>query len=145
VVYHLQFFCRSGEENGSSALARFLALLTETGDPVLIKRATADYADEVDVCELATDNGSGLPMAGWLILQLSAGVEYIAQSVIHAAPNDECGIWGSDLRAELMLTGSDTDWSLVQRIWSVLITLWSATAWDEMSGFDVNKDAPEPA
>jgi hypothetical protein len=64
VAYYLKFFCRSGEENGSSAMARFLSKLTETGDPVLIKRVTADYADEVDVCELATDNGSGMPTAG---------------------------------------------------------------------------------
>jgi hypothetical protein len=62
--------------------------------------------------------------------------------VIHASPNDEYGIWGSDLRAELILTGNDTDWPLVNRIWSALLTLWSAIAWDEMSGFEVNKDAP---
>jgi hypothetical protein len=142
VAYYLTFLCRSGEENGSSALASFLPKLTETGDPVLIRHATADYADEVGVCELATDNGSGMPAAGWLSLQLSVGVAYNAQSVIHADPDDECGIWGSDLQAELILTGSSTDWSLVKRIWSALITLWSAIAWDEMSGFDANKDAP---
>lgn len=73
------------------------------------------------------------------------GVEYNAESVIRASPNDECGIWGSDLRAELTLTGNDTDWPLVNRIWAVLITLWSAIAWDEMSGFEANNDAPRPA
>lgn len=41
VAYYLTFFCRSGEENGSSALARFLSQLTDTGTPVLIKRLAA--------------------------------------------------------------------------------------------------------
>jgi hypothetical protein len=41
-MYHLTFFCRSGEENGSSALAAFLSKLTERGDPVLIERPAAD-------------------------------------------------------------------------------------------------------
>lgn len=145
VAYYLTFFCRSGQETGSSALASFLSKLAETGDPVLIRRRAADYDDEVDVCELATDNGSGMPSAGWLALQFSVGVEYNAQSVISASPNDECGIWGSDLQAELILTSNNTDWPLVNRIWAVLVALWSAIAWDEMSGFEVNKDAPGPA
>lgn len=134
MAYYLTFFCRSGEGNGSSALASFLSKLTETGDRVLIKRSTFDYVDEVDVCELASDNGSGMPAAGWLVLHLSVGVEYNAQNVISGSPDDEYGIWGSDLLAELILTGDNTDWPLVKRIWSVLVTLWSAIAWDEMSG-----------
>lgn len=145
MAYHLTFFCRSGEENGPAALTAFLSKLTETGDPVLIERHSADYADEVDVCELATDNGSAMPASGWLTLQFSVGIEYNAQSVISASPDDEHGIWGSDLLAELILTGNTTDWPLVNRIWAVLITLWSAIAWDETSGFEANKDAPEPA
>ncbi len=145
VAYHLTFFCRSGQENGPAALASFLSKLTETGDPVLIRRPAADYVDEVDVCELATDNGSGMPAAGWLVLQFSAGVRYNAESVISACPDDEHGIWGSDLLTELTLTGSDTDWPLVNRIWAVLVTLWSALAWDEISGFEINKDTPGPA
>jgi hypothetical protein len=144
VAYYLTFFCRSGEENGSSALARFLSELTEAGAPTLIKRTAFEYVDEVDVCKLATDNGSGAPAAGWVTLEISVGVEYNAQSVIHASPNDERRIWGSDLRAELTLVGNETDWPLVQRIWAVLVTLWSAIAWDEMSGFEVNRDAPAP-
>ena len=142
VAYYLTFFCRSGQESGSSALARFLAKLAETGDPVLIRRSGTDYVDEVDVCELATDDGSGIPAAGWIVLQFSVGVKYNAKSVISASPNDEYGIWGSDLQAELILSGNKTDWPLVKRIWAVLVTLWSAIAWDEMSGFEVNKDAP---
>ena len=144
MAYHLTFFCRCGEENPSSALAAFLAKLTETGDPVLIERPARDYVDEVGVCELATDNGSGMPASGWLLLQFSVGIKYNAQSVIGASPDDEHGIWGSDLVAELILSGT-TDWPLVNRVWAVLITLWSAIAWDEMSGFEANKDAPEPA
>jgi hypothetical protein len=142
VAYSLTFFCRSGQENGSTALASFLAKLTEAGDRVLIRRPAADYADQVDACELATDNGSGMPAAGWLVLQFQVGVRYNADSVIRADPDDERGIWGSDLQAELLLTGSDTDWPLVNRIWALLITLWQAIAWDEMSGFEADKDAP---
>jgi hypothetical protein len=64
VAYSLTFFCRSGQENGSTALASFLAKPTETGDRMLIRRPAADYADQVDACELATGNGSGMPAAG---------------------------------------------------------------------------------
>jgi hypothetical protein len=143
MAYQLTFFCRSGQENGPSALAAFLAKLTETGDPVLIERPAANYGEEVGVCELATDNGSAMPASGWLVLQFSVGIGYNAQRVTHASPNDEHGIWGSDLVADLTLTGT-TDWPLVNRIWAVLITLWSAIASDEMSGFAVNDEAPEP-
>jgi hypothetical protein len=105
MAYHLTFFCQSGEKNGSTALATFLRKLTETGDPALIKRPTAEYADEASACELATDNGSAMPASGW----------------------------------------SSCDWPLVNRIWAALIALWSAIAWDEMSGFEANRDAPGPA
>lgn len=81
-------------------------------------------------------------MADWLTLNLSVGVEYNADFVIHADPGDERGIWGSDLLAELILSGRSTDWPLVKRIWVVLATLWSAVAWDEMSGFEITEDAP---
>jgi hypothetical protein len=64
--------------------------------------------------------------------------------VIHADPDAKYGTWGSDLRAQLILTGSETDWPLVNRVWATLITLWSVVAWDEMSGFDVNEGAPAP-
>lgn len=143
MAYYLKFFCRSGEENGSSALASFLSKLRETGAPVLIKRGAGDYVDEVDFCELATDDGSGVPVAGWLMFEVAVGVEFNAESVIHASPNDEYGVWGSDLRATLTLSG-DTDWRLVERIWATLLDLWSAVAWDGMSGFEINKDAPKP-
>ena len=142
VAYSLYFLCRSDEENGSSALARFLAKLTETGDPVLVKRGGGDYVDEVDVCWLATDDGSGRPTEDWLILNLLVGVEFNADFVIHADPDDEHGTWGSDLLAELILSGGSVDWPLVNRIWAVLAALWSAIAWDEMSGFEINDDAP---
>ena len=144
VSYVLTFFCRSGEAIGSSALATFLAKLGETGDPVLVRRDAADHIDEVDVCELASDNGSGAAAAGWLLLEFSVGIEYNARSVIVASPGGEDGIWGSDLVAELILSG-ETDWPLVKRIWATLADLWSAVAWDEMSGFDINKYPFGPA
>ena len=61
MAYSLTFFCRSEQEKGSTALASFLPKLTETGDRVLIKHPAADYADQVDACELATDNYSEMP------------------------------------------------------------------------------------
>ena len=145
VAYRLTFFCRSGTENGSSALARFLSKLTETGDPVLIRHDATDGVDQVDACELATDNGSGMPAAGWLILEFSVGVEYNAQIVISTDPDDEHGIWGCDLQAELTLSGNDTDWPLVERVWAALAALWSTIAWDEMSGFEADNDPLGPA
>ena len=106
MAYSLTFFCRSEQEKGSTALASFLPKLTETGDRVLIKHPAADYADQVDACEPATDNDSEMPAAGWLVLQLYVGVRYNADSVIRAGPDDEHGIWGSDLQAELPLTAA---------------------------------------
>ena len=106
MAYRLIFFCRSGEKDGLSALATFLSKLTKTGDLVLVKRPAADYAGEVNVCELATGNGSAMPTSGWVILHFSAGIETNAQRVIHASPDDEHGVWGSDLLAELTLTGN---------------------------------------
>ena len=144
MAYVLTFFCRSGEANGSSALATFLAKLTEAGGPVLVRRHAADHIDEVDVCELASDNGSGVAAAGWLLLEFSVGIEYNAWSVIAASPSGEDGTWGSDLVAELILSG-ETDWPLVKRIWAALAALWSTIAWDEMSGFDINKFPFGPA
>ena len=49
---------------------------------------------------------------------------------------------GEATRAEVTLVGSNTDWLLVKRIWTVLAPLRHAIAWDEMSGFEVNDDAP---
>ena len=43
---------------------------------MLIRRDAAGYADEVEVWGLATDNGLGMPVAGWLTLEFSVGVEY---------------------------------------------------------------------
>ena len=86
MAYSLTFFCRSEQEKGSTALASFLPKLTETGDRVLIKHPAADYADQVDACEPATDNDSEMPAAGWLVLQLYVGVRDNADSVIRAGP-----------------------------------------------------------
>lgn len=143
MAYSLYFYCQAGdEENGSSALARFLARLAESGSPLLVEQRKGDYIDEVAVCELATDDGSGKPVAGWLIFQLTVGVQLIAEYVIGVDPDDEQGIWGSQLHAEIIMSGNADDWALVKRIWTTLIDLWSAVAWDGMSGFEINEDAP---
>ncbi|MFI6743790.1 hypothetical protein ACIBI9_63925 [Nonomuraea sp. NPDC050451] len=142
VAYCLTFYCRSGEEEGSSAMIQFLEALTSEDDRLLVECGTGDYLDQVAVCRLATDDGDGRPVADWLTLQLAVGVEYIAEHVIEKSPDDEHGIGGSDLEAEITLSGSSPDWSLVERIWTTLARRWLAVPWDEMSGFDVAVDGP---
>ena len=78
-------------------------------------------------------------------LEIHVGVAFIAESVIAASPNDEHGIWGSDLLATITLSGDVLDWPLVQRIWTALVDLWSAVPWDEMSGFEIANEIPRPA
>lgn len=134
MAYTLSFFCRSGENTGASALARLLTELGASGPPLLVDRGTGEYVDEVAACRLAADDGGGVP--GWIHVELSVGVEFIADRVIAVSPDDAHGIWGSDLEARLTLTG-DPDWPLVDRVWRTLTSLWSAVAWDETSGFEV--------
>ncbi|GAB2824135.1 hypothetical protein GCM10022221_22720 [Actinocorallia aurea] len=108
MAYCLTFFCRSGAENGAAALARLLAEVAEDGAPLLVRRDPVGRVAEVDCCDLATDDGSGRPASGWLILS------------------------------------GATDWPLVHRLWAALATLWSAVAWDEQSGFALDKPTPTP-
>lgn len=46
-----------------------------------------------------------------------------------------------DLRVTITLSGDNPDWPLVDLIWAVLVDLWSAVPWDEMSGFEIDDRA----
>lgn len=141
MAYQLTFFCRSGEENGQAAISRLLDELLPVGDLLLTQRS-GPYVDEVAVCSLATRGPAGHPAADWLVLEVHVGVEWIAESVIAASPDNEQGIWGCDLLAMITLAGDTPDWPLVNRIWEALLRLWSATPWDEMSGFEIAEGMP---
>lgn len=139
MVYCLSFFCRAGEETGQAALERLLDELLANGALVL-GEWHGPYVGAVAGYSLVTKGSSGEPVAAWLTLEIVVGVRRIAESVITASPDDEQGIWGSDLLATVTLSGGSTDWPLVGRIWRALVDLWSAVPWDEMSGFEIAMD-----
>jgi hypothetical protein len=138
MAYQLMFFCRADEENADDAISRLLDELLSVGEP-LFGESLPGIADEVAAYSLATMGPAGRPVADLLTLEVHVGVAWIADSVIHASPDDEQGIWGCDLLATVTLGGDAPDWSLVNRIWTALVRLWSATPWDEMSGFEIAK------
>lgn len=93
---------------------------------------------------LATATESGEPAADYLLLEISVGMRFIAENVLAADPNDDHGIWGSDLMAVVTLTGDHPDWPLVDRIWSALEGLWPTVPWDQMSGFEITAETKRP-
>ncbi|WP_031071673.1 hypothetical protein [Streptomyces sp. NRRL WC-3742] len=136
MAYRLTFFCRSGEENGLEALDRLLDELLSAGAPLLAE-GRGPFVDEVAAYALGT-GGS----ADRLELEVQVGTAWIAESVIEASPDDAHGIWGCDLLATITLSGDSPDWPLVDRIWTALVDLWGAVAWDEASGFAVGAVEP---
>lgn len=155
MVYQLKFFCRaSGEEIAAVAMDRVLDALLENGPPLLgeylgprAPRAGERPkfgTDAIHVFRLVTGTESKGPAADYLLLEIYVGVRFIAEDVIAADPNDDHGIWGSDLMTVITLSGDRPDWPLVDRIWTVLEALWSAVAWDEMSGFEIAAETRRP-
>jgi hypothetical protein len=142
MVYRLRFFCRAGEIGAEEAVARLLDELLVTGDP-LLGEWSGPFGDSVAACSLATRGPDGTARADWLTIEVHVGVDQIANTVIHADPDCDKGVWGCDLLAEISLSGDNPDWELVNRIWSAAASRWSAVAWDEMSGFDIQSSAPE--
>ncbi|MGI8329829.1 hypothetical protein ACRYCC_07670 [Actinomadura scrupuli] len=140
MTYQLSFFCRSGEVTGHAALERLLDELLSTGGP-LLGEWLGPFDREVAAYELATKADSRQEVPGWLNLEIHVGVAFIAESVFQADPDGEHGIWGCDLLATITLSGGDPDWVLVRRIWAALAKLWSAVAWDGMSGFAIAEEA----
>lgn len=141
MVYCLSFFCRAGEETGRAALERLLDELMVSGAP-LLGEWHEPYVDAVAGCSLVTQGPCGKPAADRLMLDLHVGVRSIAETVLAASPDDEHGIWGSDLLATLTLSGNNPDWPLLDRIWQALADLWSAVPWDETSGFEIATSYP---
>jgi hypothetical protein len=140
MAYRLQFFCRSGEATARDALSRLLGDLLASGPPILGEVAGPIMPGlELAAMRLATMTAENKAMADWLILEVHVGIRHNAATVIEVDPEDEHAIWGSDLRAEITISGDNPDWALLNRIWSALETLWSAVAWDEISRFDVSR------
>ncbi|MGW5355314.1 hypothetical protein ACWERV_32945 [Streptomyces sp. NPDC004031] len=106
------------------------------GGPVL-GEWLGPFVDEVAAYRLATEGDAERPVADWLTLDVHVGVEWLAESVIAADPDNEAGTWGSDLLATVTLSGNSPDWALVNRIWDTIINLWPTVPWDEMSGFQI--------
>ncbi|WP_106403155.1 hypothetical protein [Actinocorallia populi] len=142
MTYQLGFFCRAGEQTGQAALERLLDEVLSTGGPLPGERL-GPLAQEVAAYRLATKAHSGQEVPGRLGLEIRVGVATIAESVLQADPDGERGIWGSDLLATITLSGGDPDWALVHRFWAALAELWSAVAWDEMSGFAIAEGGPQ--
>ncbi|MEW2519692.1 hypothetical protein [Actinacidiphila alni] len=136
MTYQLTFFCRAGETNGQEAINHLLDEVLTCGDAVLVEWR-GPFVDEVAAYSLATRGPAGCPVADRLTLEVHVGVEWNADTVIAASPDDAHGIWGCDLVAILTLSGPTPDWPLTDRIRTALTRLWSAVAWDETSGFDV--------
>ena len=142
MAYELSFFCRAGEDTGQAALERLLDEVLSTGGP-LPGEWLGPFGKEVAGYRLATKAHPGQEVPGWLNLEIHVGVAFIAESVFDADPDGEHGIWGCDLLALITLSGGDPDGALVHRIWAALAKLWSAVAWDGMSGFAVGEGGPQ--
>ncbi|MEV5831732.1 hypothetical protein AB0L25_39830 [Spirillospora sp. NPDC052242] len=130
---------------------RVLDALLENGPPLLGEQGPylpgewpEPEIDAVHSFRLVTGTDRQRPAADYLLLEIHAGVRSIAEDVIAADPDDEHGVWGSDLMAVITLTGARPDWPLVDRIWTVLESLWSAVPWDRTSGFAVAAETPRP-
>lgn len=142
MTYQLSFFCRAGEETGRAALERLLDEVLGTGGP-LMGEWLGPFDPEVAAYRLATKAHPGQEVPGRLNLEIHVGVASIAESVFEADPDGEHGIWGCDLLVTIALSGGDPDWALVHRIRAALAELWTAVAWDEMSGFAIAVGGPE--
>lgn len=143
MVYRLLFFGRCGEQEAQAVIGLLLNEVLADGAPILGEvRGPIVPVDEMAAYRLATMTPEARPAADWLSLEVHVGVAHNAEMVIGVDPDAEYGIWGSDLYAEISLSGGDPDWALVDRIWSVLERLWSAVAWDEQSGFEVSRVIP---
>lgn len=141
VVYRLHFFATTGEDSGQAAINRLLDELATADRPVL-GEWRGPFVKEVASYRLATPDADGSAAADWLTLEFHVGVEFNADLVIGIDPDAEQAIWGSDLHAEVSLSGANPDWELVDRIWSTLERLWSAIAWDQQSGFEISRHVP---
>lgn len=153
MAYQLSFFGRSGEDTGASAMSSLLDELLEHGplhgEAVGPPRPgpgqwEGPEPEAIDAFRLAISDRDQEIAFDDLLLEIHVGVRFIAETVIHADPDNEHGIWEGDLLALITLSGDNLDWTLVERIWSALKSLWPAVPWDEMSGFEIAIDHLHP-
>ncbi|MFD0902801.1 hypothetical protein [Actinomadura sediminis] len=155
MAYRLVFFCKGAEqETAVGAMDRVLDTLLETGPPLVgeyrgpPEPQSGEWLEpDIDVVHsfrLVTGTEREGPPPDYLLLEIHAGVRFIAEDVIATDPDDDHGVWGSELMVIITLTGDRPDWPLVDRIWTVLEGLWSAVPWDEISGFAVATETHRP-
>ncbi|TYB49310.1 hypothetical protein [Actinomadura chibensis] len=154
MAYQLSFFCRADEENGAAAMDRVLDALLEDGSGLYGEyigpprpgpvQWEGPEQEAIAAFRLATSPEGPERLFDDLLLEIHVGVRFIAETVIAADPDDEHGVWGSDLLAIITLSGERPDWALVERIWTIVESVWSAVPWDETSGFDVAQKTRRP-
>jgi hypothetical protein len=125
-------------ENGPALLGTYL------GPPEPQPGRSGPETEAVHRFWLTTGTESEEPAADHLLLEISVGMRFIAENVLAADPNDDHGVWGSDLMAVITLSGDRPDWPLVDRIWSALEGLWPTVPWDGMSGFAIAAETERP-
>ncbi|MES9602716.1 hypothetical protein [Actinomadura sp. NPDC000929] len=146
--YQLTFFARAtGQTTGAEAMEHVLNAVLESGPPLVGEYLgppeprpgewSGPEADAVRSFRLATATEDMRPAADYLLLEIHVGMQFIAEDVIAADPDDDHGVWGSDLMARVTVSGERPDWPLVERIGTTLENLWSAVPWNKTSGFKV--------
>ncbi|MEU8118918.1 hypothetical protein AB0C21_09420 [Spirillospora sp. NPDC049024] len=148
MAYQLTFFGKATEqETAAAAMDHVLDAMLESGPPLLgeslgppplqLGEWSGPETEAVRSFKLATATEDMKPAADYLLLEIHVGMRSIADTVIAADPDNDHGVWGSDLLALLTLSGDRPDWPLVQRIWTTLEDLWRVVPWDEVSGFGI--------
>ena len=142
MAYQLTFFCGGvGEDTGAGAVDRMLAAMPENGPP-LFAEMLGTPGEPTQALWLSTRAGG--EAFDSLLLEMRVGVRPNAEHVIAVDPDDEHGVWGSDLVVVLTLSGERTDWALVDRVWTALASLGAVVPWDEMSGFEHASEPRQP-
>ncbi|MBE1533523.1 hypothetical protein [Actinomadura algeriensis] len=154
MTYRLVFFCKGAqEETAAVAMDRVLDTLLEDGPlsgeyrgpPVPRPGEWPELEnDAVHAFKLVTATDKGKPAPDHLLFEIHAGMRFIAEDVMAADPDDDHGVWGSELMAVITLSGARPDWPLVDRIWTALETHWSTVPWDETSGFALASETHRP-
>ncbi|MUN41041.1 hypothetical protein [Actinomadura litoris] len=129
--YHVQFFAKRGEVAASDALDQLIAAVSESGGPVLVReRGEEPGASWCDLFDKKT-------MTSPLIIELWTGARELAEEILELTPDgDTHGIRGSDLMVSVQLL-READWSLMRRVWDVLVRQWGAVPYDSISEFSL--------
>jgi hypothetical protein len=131
----------AGAKDAEQAFGEVLDEVLATGGP-LYGEARDEFSDEVagmrltpvpieEIEESETD--------GHLTFAVHVGVAFNAEHIIARDPDDEHGIWGSDLRVEAVAREAGPSWSLVNRIWTAMERRWPTVVWEQEAGFAVSR------